>query len=152
MKILGLVDSYAKKVGSIMPDWLLSLIARIAIFFVFWKSAQTKIDGLSFLGQNFAFWNVTETTIQLFEYEYDLPLLPPTVAAYMATFGEFFLALGILFGVLTRFSALGLLIMTGVIQIFVYPNAWPVHILWAAILLHILKNGGGKISIDSLVK
>lgn len=152
MKILGVVDSYAKKVGDIIPDWLLSLFARVAVFFVFWKSVQTKIDGVNIAGQNLAFWNVTETTIQLFEYEYNLPFIPPTIAAYMATFGEFFLSLGILFGLLTRLSALGLLLMTIVIQIFVYPNAWGVHILWAAVLLYILKSGGGKIALDSFIK
>jgi len=152
MTFLGTIDKYAVKIGNLIPEWLVALTGRVAIFFVFWKSVQTKIDGLAVANQNFAFWSVTDSTVMLFEYEYGLPLLPPATAAYLATFGEFFLSLGILLGLFTRFSALGLLLMTAVIQIFVYPGAWGVHILWASVLLYLIRNGADKISLDHLLK
>ena len=84
----------------------------------------------------------------LFEYEYDLPLIPPEIAAYMATFGEFFLSLLIAFGLFTRLGAFGLLMMTLVIQ-YVYPDAWwGSHAYWFVIILYLVRNGGGQISID----
>ncbi len=152
MRTLAATDNYAKKIGNIIPEWLIALTARAAIFFVFWNSVQTKIDGLTVAGYHLAFWNVTDSTVMLFEYEYALPLLPPALAAYLATFGEFFLSLGVLFGIMTRLSAVGLLIMTAVIQIFVYPDAWGVHILWATALFYLARNGADKISLDYLLK
>ena len=70
-----------------IPESITLLVARLALFVVFWRSAQTKITGGEFLGQNWAFWEVTESTKLLFEYEYDLPLIPADIAAYLATFG-----------------------------------------------------------------
>jgi len=131
-----------------IPESITLLTARLAIFFVFWRSAQTKISGGEFLGQNWAFFNVSDSTKLLFEYEYDLPLIPADLAAYLATFGEFFLSLLVLFGLFTRLGALGLLVMTAVIQLLVYPEAYSLHILWAAALLYVLKDGPGKLSLD----
>lgn len=145
MNIIGAINRYSKKVGDMIPLSVIAFAGRVAIFFVFWRSVQTKIDGFSLGGQNFAFWNLTGSTTMLFEYEYGLPY--PTIAAHLATFGEFFLSIGLLLGFLTRFSAIGLLIMTAVIQ-FVYPSSWTVHILWAAILLYLAKTGGGELSLD----
>ncbi len=152
MKILSTIDNYARKVGNIIPEWAIALSARVALFFVFWNSVQTKIHGMTLFGQHFAFWNITGSTTMLFEYEYDLPLIPPTLAAYMATFGEFFLSLGLLFGLMTRLSALGLFIMTAVIQIFVYPSAWALHLLWAAGLTYLIKHGPHSLSLDNLLR
>lgn len=151
MKIIKLAESYTQKLANIVPEWLISIALRLSIFFVFWNSVQTKIEGGTVLGQHLFFWNVTDSTMMLFEYEYGIPLIPYNIAAYLATFGEFFLALGILFGLLTRLSALGLLAMTAVIQIFVYPDIWQEHLLWAGILLSILKNGAGTLSLDYLI-
>ena len=131
-----------------IPEWPIALITRLAIASVFWRSAQTKIAGGELFGQNWKFWNLTDNTFFLFEYEYSVPLLPIKFAAHMATFAEFFLSLAIVLGLLTRFSAIGLLVMTAVIQFFVYPDSWSVHILWAALLLYLIKYGGGVISID----
>jgi len=135
-----------------IPEDILALIARIAIGLVFWRSAQTKIDGSLILGQKWQFFNVSDSTFTLFEYEYELPLIPSDISAYMATYGEFFLGLAIMLGLLTRFSALGLLAMTLVIQVFVYPDAWPTHIMWLVPLLYLIKNGGGKLSLDNLIR
>lgn len=145
------IDRFAKKLADLIPNWATNLILRLGIFFVFWNSVQTKLGGASYLGQKLEFWNVTESTKMLFEYEYALPLIPAELAAYLATLGEFFLALGLLFGVFTRFSAFGLLVITLVIQIFVYPGAWSVHLLWAGALIYLLKEGAGLISIDRLL-
>lgn len=145
------VDRFAKKVADIIPVWATHLTIRAGIFFVFWNSVQTKLGGGTYLGQKLEFWRVTASTKMLFEYEYALPLISAELAAYMATIGEFFLSLGILFGFFTRLSAFGLLIMTLVIQVFVYPGSWSVHLLWAGVLIYLLKEGGGPASVDRLL-
>jgi len=134
-----------------IPEGLSLLLARIAVAMVFWRSAQTKISGGDLLGQSWQFYNLNSSTTMLFEYEYGIPLIPAEIAAYMATFGEFFLSLFLIFGLFTRFSALGLLVMTSVIQFLVFPEAWPTHILWAALLVYLLKEGAGKLSLDYLI-
>lgn len=134
-----------------LPEDIIALTARLAIVSVFWRSAQSKISGWEFFDQSWQFYNLNTSTLMLFEYEYSLPLVDYKIAAYAATFSEFFLSLAILTGFMTRFSALALLIMTAVIQFFVYPDAWPTHIIWAAILLYLLKHGGGRFSLDRLI-
>jgi len=141
-----------ERLMSRLPQELLTIVARFAIASVFWRSAQTKVAGGEFMGQKWQFYNLTDSTFMLFEYEYALPIIPPDIAAYLATLGEFFLALMILFGVLTRLSAIGLLTMTLVIQCLVYPDAWPTHILWLMPLLYLIKHGGGRLSVDNLIK
>ncbi len=137
---------------AMIPEWLVTLAMRLVLFKVFWTAVQTKIVGWTIAGQHFAFWNVTESTFLLFDFEYGIPLLPSELAAYLGTFGEFFLALMILFGFMTRFAALGLMAMTLVIQFFVYPEAWWTCLLyWALILLYLIRNGGGLISLDHLL-
>ncbi|MGY8814313.1 MAG: DoxX family protein [Gammaproteobacteria bacterium] len=137
--------------ASIVPESIVALVIRFAIASVFWRSAQTKIDDWTMFGQNWKFWNVTDSTIFLFQYEYSLSFLPVKFAAYSATFGEFFLSLAIIVGLFTRFSAIGLIAMTLVIQFFVYPESWSVHILWAGLLLYLVKHGAGTVSLDHLI-
>ncbi|MBX2858539.1 MAG: DoxX family protein [Cellvibrionaceae bacterium] len=151
MNFFQAINKFGATIGGFVPDWLIGLSARVAIFMVFWPSAQTKITGGKLLGQNFAFWNVTETTFLLFENEYAVPILPSNISAYLATFGEFFFALFILLGIFTRLSAAGLLGITAVIQLFVYPDIWITHLIWAALLIYLLKNGAGAVSIDTAV-
>jgi putative oxidoreductase len=147
-RILGPINSLL----SMIPEWIVNLAMRLVIFKVFWFSVQTKITGLTIGGQHFAFWNVTDSTFLLFDFEYGIPLIPSALAAYLGTFGEFFLALMILFGFMTRFAALGLMVMTMTIQFFVYPDAWwSVHVYWALILLYLMRNGGGLFSADRLL-
>ncbi len=134
----------------LLPEDIIAIIARLAIATVFWRSAQTKINDWEFLGQHWNFININDSTFMLFNYEYGLPLIDYKVAAYMATFSEFFLSLAILAGLFTRFSALAFLVMTAVIQFYVYPDAWPTHILWAAILFYLIKHGSGRFSVDKL--
>ncbi len=137
---------------ALIPEWFLALVVRLAVASVFWRSVQTKITGWDLFGQHWKFWNVSDSTFLLFEHEYTLPVLPVNLSAYLATFGEFFLSLAIVFGLLTRLSAVGLLLMTAVIQVFVYPDAWNVHILWAGLLIYLIKHGGGAVSIDNLIR
>jgi len=86
----------------------------------------------------------------LFREEYQVPLLPPDLAAYTATFVEHLFPVLLVVGFASRLSALGLLAMTLVIQLFVYPSGWPQHILWIGLLLLIIARGPGAISLDHL--
>ena len=123
------------------PSWLLGLIIRVAIADVFWRSGQTKVSG----------WHVTQTTVQLFRDEYKLPLLPPEIAANLASIQEHLFSVLLVIGLASRLSALGLLGMTAVIEIFVYPENWPDHLLWAGALLYVLTRGPGALSVDALI-
>ncbi len=151
IKKIGVFTNSLNRLFLIFPESIIALISRLAVASVFWRSTQTKISGGELFGQNWKFWSVNESTVFLFQYEYSLPLLPYKMAAYLATFSEYFLSLAVVLGFATRLSALGLLIMTAVIQVFVYPESWSVHILWAAILVYLIKHGGGKISLDHLL-
>lgn len=124
-----------------IPYWFVALIVRIPIAAVFWRSGQTKVDG----------WRVSDTAIELFKDEYKLPVIDPTIAAYIATFAEHFFPILLVLGLATRFAALSLLIMTLVIEIFVYPDAWPTHGTWAACFLVLMSQGAGKVSLDHLI-
>lgn len=123
------------------PDWLPVTCARFGMAGVFWRSGRTKVEG----------WSVTDQTIFLFREEYRVPILPADIAAYMAAGAEHLLPVLLVLGLATRIGALGLLGMTLVIQIFVYPNLWPDHATWAAALLLIVIRGGGPFSVDYMV-
>ncbi len=126
---------------SLFPTGLDALLARVAIAQVFWASGRTKVDG---------FFTLKPSAIELFREEYQVPFLSPEIAAPMAATAEHVLPILLILGLGTRLAALGLLGMTAVIQIFVYPDAWTVHIVWAAILVHLIRIGGGAFSLDSL--
>lgn len=138
-----------------IPHSLIALIARFSIAAVFWKSGQTKVEGLAIdlIDGTFQLgWpRLADSAIPLFQSEYNLPLLSPEIAAYLAAFAEHFFPVLILIGLATRFSALALLGMTLTIQIFVYPDAYPTHGTWAALLLYLMTTGPGKLSIDHLI-
>lgn len=138
-----------------IPQSLIAFIARFAIAAVFWKSGQTKIEGLAIdlIDGTFQLgWpRLADSTIPLFTSEYHVPLLSPEIAAHMAAFAEHFFPVLILIGFATRFSAMALLGMTITIQLFVYPDAYPTHGTWAAVLLYLMATGPGKLSIDHLI-
>lgn len=121
-----------------IPYSLIALAARVAAGGVFWRSGQTKLDG----------FHVADTTFYLFQEEYRLPLIPPDLAAYLATISENLFSVLLVAGLASRFSAAVLLTMTAVIQVFVFPGAWPEHILWAASLLIVIQRGPGRLSLD----
>lgn len=136
-----------------IPLDAVALLARFSIAAVFWKSGQTKIEGLAvdLIDGRFEFgWpRVSDLAVELFREEYRVPLLAPQFAATAAAFAEHLLPLMLLFGLGTRLAALGLLGMTLVIQLFVYPDAYPTHGTWAAVLLYLLIFGPGRASLDA---
>lgn len=138
-----------------IPHSLIALIARFSIAAVFWKSGQTKVEGLAIDLIDGTFhlgWpRLADSTIPLFQSEYHVPLLSPELAAHLAAFAEHCFPVLILIGFATRFSALALLGMTLTIQLFVYPDAYPTHGTWAAVLLYLMATGPGKLSIDHLI-
>jgi putative oxidoreductase len=129
-RAIGLLDR--------VPYWLLALPLRLGAAAVFWNSAQTKL----------ANW---DTTLELFTDEYKVPLLPPEFAAHLALGIELTTPVLLVLGLFTRAAALVLLAMTTVIEIFVYPLAWPTHIQWAAMLLVLLCRGPGQLSLDQVL-
>ncbi len=126
-----------------IPAVAFDVAMRVSVAMVFWRSARTKVEDVLTLKQS---------TFFLFQYEYALPVVPYEIAAYMATYAEHFFPILIVLGFAARFSAAALLVMTLVIQVFVYPGAWAVHLLWASILIYIVARGAGVMSIDHLIK
>ena len=124
-----------------IPYWFIALGARIFPAAVFWQSGQTKVAG----------WHLKPSAIVLFQNEYQLPLIDPEVAAYMSAFSEHFFPILLVIGLATRLSALALLIMTAVIEIFVYPAAWPIHGVWATCFVLLIARGPGLLSLDQLL-
>jgi len=96
--------------------------------------------------------DITDSTYSLFATEYQVPLIPSDIAAHLATYSEHLFPILIVLGLMTRFSALALLGMTLVIQIFVYPLGWPTHLLWGALLLYLVRFGAGPLSLDRLLR
>lgn len=140
---------------ALIPYSLVAFIGRFAIAATFWKSGQTKIEGLAIdiVSGTFELGvpRLSASAVPLFEEEYKLPLLPPELAAQLAAFSEHLFPLLLLLGLATRFSALALLGMTLVIQLFVYPHAYPTHGLWAAVLLLLAAKGPGALAVDHLI-
>jgi putative oxidoreductase len=123
----------------VLQDNLLLLVARLGIAAVFFLSGRTKVEGLL---------SIKASTYDLFSSEYALPLLSPYVAAHLATYAEHLFPVLLVLGLFTRASALALLAMTTVIEVFVYPDAWPTHLSWAGLLLPLIARGGGSWSLD----
>jgi len=133
-----------------LPSRALALLERVPVavpqlFFragmglVFWRSAQSKL----------ASW---DTTILLFQEEYKVPVLPPEIAAYLATTVELTTPILLLLGLATRLGAAAMLGMTLVIQFLVYPQNYPDHLLWAGPLLYLILRGPGSLSLDHLIR
>lgn len=118
---------------------VLALVDRVAIAAIFFLSGRTKVEGLL---------TVSDSAYALFREEYRVPLLPAEAAAHLATYAEHLFPLLLVLGLFTRLSALALLGMTAVIQVFVYPDAWPTHLSWAGLLLYLVGRGAGPLSLD----
>jgi putative oxidoreductase len=123
----------------VLPESLLLLVARLGIAAVFFQSGRTKVEG---------FLTIKPSTYDLFATDYALPLIPSDIAARMATGAEHLFPVLLVLGLFTRFSALALLGMTTVIEVFVYPDAWPTHLSWAGLMLPLIAYGGGQWSLD----
>jgi putative oxidoreductase len=136
-------DLLAKTAEQLLPLSLLLLVQRLAIAAVFFMSGRTKVDGLL---------TVNDSAFELFRSDYALPFVRPEIAAYAATYSEHLFPVLLVLGLFTRASAGALLVMTLVIEIFVYPDAWPTHLSWAGLLLPLIAFGGGKLSLDRLLR
>ncbi|WP_207884078.1 DoxX family protein [Pseudomonas sp. 30_B] len=126
-----------------LGESFLCLVARLGIASVFFMSGRTKVEGLL---------TITPGTYDLFQTEYALPLISPYLAAHLATYAEHLFPVLLVLGLFTRLSALALLGMTTVIEVFVYPDAWPTHLSWAGLLLLLIARGAGGWSLDRLLR
>ncbi|SED90085.1 putative oxidoreductase [Rhizobiales bacterium GAS191] len=124
-----------------IPYSLVAFAARLFPAAVFWQSGETKMEG----------WHLSDNAVYLFREEYKLPLVDPTIAAHLAAFAEHAFPFLLLIGLASRFAALALLCMTLVIEIFVYPDAWPTHGVWATCFLIVMARGPGALSLDHLI-
>ena len=137
--IVEFYDRAVRRLERAVPESTLLLLARLGIAAVFFQSGRTKVEGLL---------TITDGTYELFRTEYALPLVDPVVAAHAATYSEHLFPILLVLGLFTRPAALALLGMTMVIEIFVYPDAWPTHLSWTALLLPLVVRGAGKWSLD----
>ncbi|WP_422060170.1 DoxX family protein [Sphingopyxis sp.] len=144
-RILGFYDRGVEIAASRIPEAFALFLLRIALAGVFWRSGQTKlVEGSLF--------RIDPSQYDLFRSEFSGLPLDPVIAVPLTTFAEHFFPILLLFGLATRFSAGALLVMTLVIQIFVFPDAWwPVHSLWVAMAAILIVRGGGLFSFDTLL-
>jgi putative oxidoreductase len=136
-----LPERLAHAVRNALPMSLLLLIMRLGIAAIFFLSGRTKVEG---------WFTISDSAYELFEYEYALPLVPSELATVAATASEHVFPILLVLGLFTRYAALALLGMTFVIQVFVYPDAWPTHLTWTGLLLPLVALGAGKASLDRL--
>ncbi len=140
-----MISAYARLSGWLdnrIPRDVLLVLARVSIAAIFFLSGRTKVEGLL---------TITPSAYALFETEYVLPLVPPDIAVHAATYAEHLCPILLVLGLATRGAAAGLLAMTLVIEVFVYPDAWPTHLSWAAILLPLIARGAGRWSLDAIL-
>ncbi len=131
-------------VGGCTAEAIALLLVRIALAGVFWRSGQTKVVDGNLL-------QIDPSQYDLFASEFSGLPLDPVIAVPLTTYAEHLFPILLLFGLATRLSAGALLVMTLVIQIFVFPDAWwPVHSLWAALAAILIVRGGGLFSLDAL--
>jgi len=143
--LLARYDAAVAWVSGHLPESIVLLFLRIVLAGVFWRSGRTKIEDGTLL-------SISDSTYYLFSEEYSRVPLPPDLAAVLATASEHLFPVLLVAGLLTRGSALALLGMTLVIQLFVYPEAWwPVHSLWTAMALVLVVRGGGLLALDPLL-
>src|ERR1051326_7974721 len=136
--LYGRINSIRGRLGR-FPLSILQLGMRIGVGMVFFNAGLLKYKSFEF-------------AVKLFEDEYKVPVLAPAVAARMAMINELTTSTLLFLGLATRLTTLPLFGMISVIQIFVYPNAWPDHVLWGSILLFLLTRGPGRFSMDYLIE
>ena len=139
----AMYNAVAARLQALVPHDLLAIASRVAIAAIFYLSGRTKVSGVL---------TVTDSTYSLFESEYQLPLIPYDIAAHIATYAEHLFPILLVLGLFTRLSAVALLVMTLTIQFFVYPDAWPTHLSWAALLLYLIGRGAGRLSVDRALR
>jgi putative oxidoreductase len=136
---LALLNAFADRLERLLSADFIALVARFGIAGVFFLSGRTKVDGLL---------SVNDSAVTLFREEYRLPLVSPELGAHLAAYAEHLFPVLLVLGLATRLSALALLGMTAVIEIFVYPDAWATHLSWAAPLVYLAARGAGRWSLD----
>ena len=141
-RLASLYGQAAGLAARLLPKSFLLLVQRFGVAAVFFESGRTKVEGVL---------TITDSTYELFRTDYRLPFVDPEIAAHAATYSEHLFPIMLVLGFGTRFAALALLGMTTVIEVFVYPDAWPTHLSWAGLLLPLIAWGGGRISLDSLL-
>lgn len=137
------VRAFNQLAQRLIPEDAIALVTRLGVAGVFFMSGRSKVDGLL---------HITDGTYTLFREDYHVPLIPPDIAAHLATYSEHLFSILLVLGLFTRFSALAFLGMTTVIEVFVYPDAWPTHLSWAGLLIYLIARGGGRFSLDRLFK
>lgn len=126
-----------------IPESVALLFTRVALAGIFWRSGRSKVVEGTWL-------EISDATRFLFAEEYKGVPLPPELAAPLAIWNEHLFPVLLVLGLATRASALALLGMTMVIQIFVFPEAWwSVHFIWVALCLVLIVRGGGLFSFDA---
>lgn len=149
-----------EKIGQPLHSVIL-LVLRLYIASVFLRSGVQKLSN----------W---DSTVFLFEYEYSVPLLSPTLAAVMGTAAEIILPLLLIVGLFTRWTAIALFVFNivavasyaalskgewGLTTVFgflptgiVFPTkGFEDHVVWGLMMLVIIAYGAGKISVDALL-
>ena len=118
------------------------LLSRLWVAWVFFKSGLLKLSQ----------W---DSTLYLFEYEYQVPLLSPLISAYLATSVELGLPILLMIGLFTRITALGLF-MFNIMAVIASPVLWEQgfvdHQLWGVILATLVIWGGGWVSLDRWIR
>jgi putative oxidoreductase len=135
-------NALAATLDRLVAHDLLAIGARLAVAAIFFYSGRTKVDGWLTLNGN---------AVELFKSEYNLPWIDAELAAHLAAYSEHLFPLLLVLGLATRLSALALLGMTAVIQLFVYPDAWPTHLSWAVLMLYLVGRGAGRWSMDRAI-
>ncbi|HXI87966.1 MAG TPA: DoxX family protein [Parvularculaceae bacterium] len=145
------------RIAEKIPYALTALACRGAAAVPFWRSGQSKLDGGAIFGVKYDVLHVKASKIYLFAEQFHFPEKIAPAAAHLAALGENILPPLLIIGFLSRFAAAGLLVMTAVIQFYVFPGEllnpngnWAEHLSWAAPLLVVLSMGPGAISADRL--
>jgi putative oxidoreductase len=147
--MMNLIHRIEALITKSVPAWLVSLVLRFGIAVPFWKSGLTKWDGFGVLSETPVLLFENEFMFHILGQEYNYPF--PLFMAYASSIGEIVLPILVVFGLFTRFAALGLLMMTAIIQL-TFPEGWPIHITWAAMALGVIYLGGSKLSLDRFIK
>jgi putative oxidoreductase len=143
------ISSLENSLTRYIPDSLVSLALRFGLAVPFFKSGLTKWTGIGQLSDSAIILFEEEFKFHIFGKIYDYPY--PKLMAYGAGFAEILLPVLLAFGLFGRLAALGLLVMTAVIQLTI-PTGWPIHLTWAAMALAILVLGSGRVSLDNILR
>jgi putative oxidoreductase len=146
--MMNFVHSIENLITKCVPEWLASLVLRLGVAIPFWKSGLTKWDSFGVLSETPVILFENEFMLHILGQEYSFPF--PALMAYASSIGEIILPILVVLGLFTRFAAVGLLMMTLIIQL-TFPDAWPLHLTWAAMAIGVIYLGGSRLSLDGLL-